>query len=159
MKTGYCLIDSPFKYHLCYLNSSLNYKTPSCKPFGIYGNVVRQTSKKKQEIKTTVPVDDGGAGKASFDFALEVANVFDNTITNNTQYNFTNKTLIVYYQNHVLNDANYSTFWDYALNKNKDLKNEDRMYQPGAFHKICTSFFNNVASSGCPIAAGDCLLR
>ncbi len=33
------------------------------------------------------------------------------------------------------------------------------MYQPGAFHKICNSFFNYDASSGRPIATGNCLLH
>ncbi len=97
MKIGYCLINSPFKYHLSYLNDNLNYKPPNHKPISIYGTVVRTTSKTPSEIKLSIPVDDGGTGDASFDFALEVANVFDNIVTNNNQHVLTNKTLIVTY--------------------------------------------------------------
>ncbi len=111
MKIGYRLIKSPFKYHLSYPNDGLNYKTPSHKPISIYGNVVRAMSKTSCKIKPTVPTNDD-------DFVLKVATVFNNTIAKNAQYIFTNKTLIVNYQNHVLNNANYSTYWEYALNNN-----------------------------------------
>ncbi len=42
---------------------------------------------------------------------------------------------------------------------NSDLKNDNDTFKPGAFKQICNSFFNYVASSGHPIAAGDCLLH
>ncbi len=42
---------------------------------------------------------------------------------------------------------------------NNHLKNDDETFQAGTFLKICNSFFNYVALSGCPIAAGDCLLH
>ncbi len=29
LKIGYCLIDSPFKYNLTYLNDSLKYQAPN----------------------------------------------------------------------------------------------------------------------------------
>ncbi len=69
------------------------------------------------------------------------------------------KTLISTYQNHVLNNANYNTYWEFALNNNKNLKNDDGLFQPNAFHTICNTFFNYVASTGRPIATGDCLLH
>ncbi len=105
IKIGYCLIDSPFKYHLCYLSDNLYYKPPKHKPISIYGTVVGATSKTPCEIKISIPINDGGAGDASFDFTLEVANVFDNIVTNNKQHVLTDKTLIVTYQNHVLNGS------------------------------------------------------
>ncbi len=101
MKTGYCLIDCPFKYHLSYLTDNLNYKPPNHKPISIYGTVVRATSKTPHEIKISIPLNDGGAGDASFDFALEVANVFDNIVANSNQHILTEKTSIITYQNHV----------------------------------------------------------
>ncbi len=116
-------------------------------------------SKTPGEIKLSIPINDSGAGDTSFNFALKVANGFDNIITNNNQHILTDKTLIVTYQNHVLNNANYSTYWEYALNNNKDIKNANGTYQTNDFHKICNSFFNYVASSGCPISAGYCLLH
>ncbi len=76
-----------------------------------------------REFKTSIPADDGGAGDKSFDFALEVANVFDDIVTYINQHVLTDKTLITTYQNHVLNNANYSTYWEYALSNNEDLKN------------------------------------
>ncbi len=79
-------------------------------------------------------MDDGGTGVASFDFTLKVANVFD-IITNNNQHGINDKTLIVTYQNHVLNSANYKTYWVYALNDNQDLKIVYETYQTNAFHK------------------------
>ncbi len=121
MKIGYCLIDSPFQYHLSYLNDNLNYKPPNHKPISNYGTGVWAMSKNPCEIKLSIPVNDGGAGDACFDCALKVVNVFDNIVTNNKQHVLTDKTLIVTYQNHVLNNANYSTYWEYALNNNKDL--------------------------------------
>ncbi len=159
MKIGYCLINSPFKYPLSYLNDILNYKTPSHKSIIFYGIVVVSTKKNPSEINITIPVDDGLAGKACFNFALEVANAFDNMFTNNPQYIFTDDALITNYQNHNLKNADYSTNWDYAVNNNKNLIIEDGTYQPCSFLKICNSFINYVALSGCPIAAGDYLLH
>ncbi len=36
MKIGYCLIKSPFTYHLSYLNDSLNFKIPDDKSVTFY---------------------------------------------------------------------------------------------------------------------------
>ncbi len=112
MKISYCLIDSPFKYHLSYLNDNLNYKPPNHKPIRIYGTVIETMSKTPREIKISIPIDDCGTGEASFNFDLKVANVFDNIVTNNNQHILTYESLIVTYQNHVLHNANYSTYWD-----------------------------------------------
>ncbi len=87
MKIGYCLIESPFTYHLSYLNDSLNFKILDHKSVSFYGIV--SGKKGPGEIKITIPVDNGQAGKACFDFALEVATSFDNIVTNNPQYTLT----------------------------------------------------------------------
>ncbi len=94
MKIGYRLIDSPFKYHISYLIDSLNYKIPAHKSISFHGIVVGSTKKNPIEIYITIPVNDSGAGEACFNFALKVANSFDNIITNNPQYVFTDDTLI-----------------------------------------------------------------
>ncbi len=157
MKIGYCLIKSPFKYRVSYLNDSLKYQTPSDKSVSFYGFV--NGKKGPSEIKITIPVDDSGAGKANFDWALEVANAFDNIVTNNPQYTLTDDTLITNYQNHVLNNADYKTYWANSIKDNKNLKNANKSFQAGTFLKIRNSFFNYVASADCPITAGDCLLH
>ncbi len=118
MKIGYRFIDSPFNYHLSYLNDNLNYKPPNHKPIIIYGTLTGAASKIPSEINVSIPVDGSGTGDASFDSSLKVANVFDNKVTNNKQHILTDKTLIVTYQSHVLNNANYSTYWNYDLNDN-----------------------------------------
>ncbi len=69
-------IDSPFKYHIIYLNDSLNYKIPAHKSIGFYWIAVGLTKKNPSEIIITIPVNDGGAGKECFDFALKVTNAF-----------------------------------------------------------------------------------
>ncbi len=106
-----------------------------------------------------IPVDNSGAGDACFNFALEVTNAFNNIVTNNPQYVFTDDTLITNYQTNVLKNADYSTYWDYAIADNNHLKNDDETYQAGAFLKICNSCFNYVALSGRLIAVDDCLLH
>ncbi len=98
MKISYHLINSPFEYHLSYLNDNWNYKPLNHNPISIYGTVVRATSKTPCEIVISIPVNDGSAGEASFNFALEVANVFDNIITSNNQHVLADKTLIVYFK-------------------------------------------------------------
>ncbi len=157
LKINYRLINSPFKYNLTYLNDSLKYQPPSDKSVSFYGVVNRRKGPSK--IKLTIPVNDGGAGDASFDYALEVATAFDNIVANNPQYSLTNDTLIINYQNHVLNNVDYKIYWSTAINDNNKLKSDDDTFKPGAFKKIHNSFFNYVASSGRPIAAGDCLLH
>ncbi len=86
MKIGYRLINSPFKYHLSYLNDNLNYNPPSHKSISIYGTVVGAMSKTPCEFKTSIPVDDGGAGEASFNFSFKVTNAFDTIVTSNNQH-------------------------------------------------------------------------
>ncbi len=66
------------------------------------------TKLKQQSPSMMVALD---TGDTSFNFALEVANVFDNIVINTNQHVLTDKTLIATYQNHVLNNANYSTYW------------------------------------------------
>ncbi len=111
MKIGYHFINSPFKYHLSYLNDNLNYNPPNHNSISIYGTVIGASSKTPCEFKTSIHVDSGGAGEASFDFTLEVANAFDNIVTNNNRHVSTDETLISTYQNHILNNTNYSTYW------------------------------------------------
>ncbi len=100
MKIGYRLIDSPFKYHFSYLNDDLNYKPPPHISISIYGSVVGATTKTPCEIKTFIPITDGGTGEASFNFAFKAANVFDKIVTNSNQYILSDKTLIATYQTH-----------------------------------------------------------
>ncbi len=90
------------------------------------------------EIKLTIPVDDGGAGNICFDYALEVVTAFDNIITNNPQYTFTDDTLITNYQNHVLNNADYKIYWSEAIKDNSNWKNDDDTFKPGTFKKSTT---------------------
>ncbi len=103
LKIGYCLIESPFKYNLTYLNDSLKYQLPTDKSINFYGVV--KGKKGPCEIKLTILIDDSGEGDASFDYALKVATAFDNIVTNNPQYSLTDDTLITNYQNHVLNNV------------------------------------------------------
>ncbi len=159
MNINYHLIESPFKYHLSYLNDSLKYQASSDKSVSFYGIVKGSNKKGPGEIKIMIPIDDCGAGKACFDRALKVANAFNNMVTNNPSYTLTDTTLITNYQNHVMNNADYKVYWTEAVKDNKHLKNADDMYQPGAFLKIRNSFFNYGASPGHPIAASDCLLH
>ncbi len=158
-RIGYRLIKPPpFQYNVSYLND--DYKPPHDKSVSFYG--LLQGKKAPGEIKFTIPVDDGGApAGAKFDRALEVANAFDNIVTNNPQYTITDATLISNYQNHVLNNADYQTFWTQAV---EDYKKENRLtddinYPKGAFIDIRNKFFNSLASDGRPIAAGDALLH
>ncbi len=45
------------------------------------------------------------------------------------------------------------------MEETTNTKNNDKMYKPDTFHKICNTCFNHVASAGHPVAAGDCLLH
>ncbi len=75
MKIGYRLLDSPFKYHLSYLNDNLYYIPPNHATISLFGTLINQTSKTPPDIKLPIPVDNGEKG--GFDFTLKVANVFD----------------------------------------------------------------------------------
>ncbi len=77
----------------------------------------------------------------------------------NNHYNFSFKHLYSTYQNHVLNNNTYKSFWSYAMTKTMYIKNVNGMYQHNAFQKIGNTFFNYVASDGCPVAAGNCILH
>ncbi len=74
------------------------------------------------EIKIMIPGNNSQTGKTCFDHALEVAPSFDNIVTNNPQYTHTDDTLITNYQNHVLSNTNYQTYWIEAINTNPDQK-------------------------------------
>ncbi len=154
---GYRLIKSPSQYNTSYLND--DYKTPTPKSVSFYGLV--EGKKTPGEIKITIPVNDGGAGLANFYWALEVATAFDNIVTNNPQYTLADATLISNYQNHVLDNADYQIYWTQAVADYKKDTNhtDDANFLSGVFLKIWNRFFNYLASTGCPIAAGDILLH
>ncbi len=80
MKIGYHLIDSPFKHHLSYLNYNLDYIPPEHKSITLFGTLIAATSKTPNYIKLSIPVNNGKKG--GFNYILEVANVFDNVVTN-----------------------------------------------------------------------------
>ncbi len=157
IRIGYRLIKSPFQYNVSYLNN--DYKPPTDKSVSFYGLV--EGKKNPGEIKIMIPVNDSGAGQGNFDQALEVATAFNNIVTNNPQYILSDSTLISNYQNHVLNNADYQTYWTLAV---ADYKKEtgctdDASFPSGLFLKIRNRLFNYLASSGRPIAAGDILLH
>ncbi len=63
------------------------------------------------------------------------------------------------YKNYILCNANYCTYWNQAIKKLQDLKNDDGAYKPNALHRIHDSYFDEDASARYPIAAGNFLLH
>ncbi len=157
MKISYCLLNFPFKYHLSYLNDNLYYKTPNHKTITLFGTLINHTSKTLRDTK--LPILVGNGGKGGFDYTLEVANVFDNVVTNNANATFTQDQLIHTYHNQVLQNADFCLYWSCEINETPNIKNDDGLYKSDAFHKICNTFFNHVASTKRPAVAGDCLLH
>ncbi len=47
----YSLINSPFKYHVSYLNGNLNYTPPDHKSVNLFGTLVEAASKSTHEIE------------------------------------------------------------------------------------------------------------
>ncbi len=109
MNIGYHLIDSPFKYHVSHLNGNLNYTPSNHKLVNLFGTLTGAASKSINEIKLSVPIDDGGA--RGFDYTLEAASDFDNTFVNYNLYNFLVEQVCSAYQKHVLHNADYQNFW------------------------------------------------
>ncbi len=87
-----------------------------------------------------ISINNGQAGKACFDFALEVATSFDNIVTNNPQYTLTDDTLITNYYNHVLNNAKYQTYWNKAINTNPNQKTPTALTSPVLSSKFAMGF-------------------
>ncbi len=58
-----------------------------------------------------------------------------------------------------MQNADFCTYWSHVMNEIPNIKNDDGTYKSDAFHKICNTFFNHIASAGCPVVAGDCLLH
>ncbi len=85
MKIGYQLINSPFKYHCCYLNVNLDDKAPPYKPITLFGTLVGGASRtphdNPHDIKLSIPINN--SGKGGFNYTFKVATVFDNIVTNN----------------------------------------------------------------------------
>ncbi len=65
-----------------------NWITPllTKKIVNLFGTVARVTSKSTFKIKLSIPVNDSGAG--GFDYTLQVANKFDNTLITSGLCNF-----------------------------------------------------------------------
>lgn len=118
MKIGYYLINSPLKYKVSYLNGNLDYTPCDHKLVTLFDG---------HEIKLSVPVDDGSA--RGFDYNLKVTNIIDKIVLNNNIYNISVKQLYSTYQNHVLHNASYWSFWTQAMNKTKDIKNDEGIYK------------------------------
>ncbi len=84
MKIVYYFIPCPSHYGVSYVNDNLNYAPPDHKLVNLFGNFTGAVSKSTCEITLSIPVNDGGAG--GFDYTLQVANMFDNMVTDNNLY-------------------------------------------------------------------------
>ncbi len=73
-------IFPPFNYNVSHLNGNLDYTNPNHKLIILFKTVVRATTR-SQEIKLSIPIDDGG--DRGFIYTLEVANVFDDIVITN----------------------------------------------------------------------------
>ncbi len=153
MKIGYDLINSPFVYNVSYLNGNLNCEPPGHKSITLFGTLSGVASKSTWEIKLSVPVDDSEA--SGFDNTFKVAKGFDDIIFINNLYIISIEQLCSTYQNYVLKDADYHTFWSQAMEETTNIKNDNETYKPDALQQICNAFFNKDASNSCPVAAGD----
>ncbi len=152
---NWLLLDQfSFKYHISFLNDNLDYTPPDNKLVTLFGTLIRAMSRSPWEIKLSIPVDDGGAG--GFKYTLEVTNVFDDIITKNKTCVFFTDQLCSTYQNHVLHNADCRT---QAMEEMEDTKSDNETYKPDAFQKIHNTFFNHVASTGCPVSTGNCLFH
>ncbi len=136
MNISYCLINSPFKNNIIYLNGNLDYKPPNHKSVTLFGTLTGAASKSTWELKCSVPVN--GSRARGFDYTLKVANIFDNIVINNKLYIISIEPLT--YKNHVLCNTNYRTYWTQATNELQDLKNENGTYKLDAFHRIRNTF-------------------
>ncbi len=138
MKIGYFLIDSPFKYHLSYLNDNLEYKAPSYKSITLFGTLVRGTirtpSDNPLDINLSIPIDKSGTG--GFNYTLKVTTVFDNVVTSNKTSAFSVEQIIHTYQTQVLQNFDFQSYWNHATEETQDIKNDDGTYKPNAFHKV-----------------------
>ena len=56
MKIGYHLIESPFKYHVSYLNNNLDYKPPDHKLVTLFGTLAGTTSKTPKKSSYPSPL-------------------------------------------------------------------------------------------------------
>ncbi len=81
------------------ISTSTTILPPNHKLVKLFGSIARVTSKSKCGIISMVPIDDGGT--SVFDYILQVANEFDDTIINNDLYNFWFEQLSLTYQKHV----------------------------------------------------------
>ncbi len=82
---------------------------------------------------------------------LKVANSFGTIVSKNKTCVFSTDQLCSTWKNHVLHNADCSTYWTWAVEEMVDVKNNDGTYKPDAFQNIYNTFFNMMPPINAPL--------